>query len=386
MEKQKQGIILKATLLIVSSMTVMAGATIAPALPQIEEHFSNYPSAEFLTQLMLTLPGFFIAIFSPIFGNLIDRFGRKPALLGSLFLYGVSGTAGIYISDLYALLASRAVLGIAVSGIMTITNTLVGDYFEGEERSNFVGFRGSFVAFGGVVFVGLAGFLAELGWRVPFGIYALALLVLPVAALSLYEPELSKTKKSLQKDEIPDYPRMWVRFVWVVAFVGMLMFYNIPTLMPFYLKEVIGLQESQVGMFIGGAMFSGGLAGFFYGKVKNFLSFNTIYAICFFLMALCFLTISQTESAIGSLVGMVFGGLSLGLISPNHALCLMNSAPDVLRGRVLGMLATFVFIGQFLSPVVSRFVRDWMGSISSMFLVYAIFLGVCSIGFWIKRL
>ncbi len=65
MEKQKQGIALKATLLIVSSMTVMAGATIAPALPQIEEYFSNYPAAEFLIQLMLTLPSFFIAVFLP---------------------------------------------------------------------------------------------------------------------------------------------------------------------------------------------------------------------------------------------------------------------------------------------------------------------------------
>ncbi len=81
-------------------------------------------------------------------------------------------------------------------------------------------------------------------------------------------------------------------------------------------------------------------------------------------------------------MGMIFGGLSLGLISPGHALCLMNTAPDVLRGRALGTLATFVFIGQFLSPVViSHFVRDWTGSISTMFLIYGSFLGLCAVGF-----
>ncbi|MBD3561179.1 MFS transporter, partial [Planktothrix sp. FACHB-1355] len=41
------------TLLIASTMTVMAGATISPALPQMQEFFNNEPNSEFWVKLLL---------------------------------------------------------------------------------------------------------------------------------------------------------------------------------------------------------------------------------------------------------------------------------------------------------------------------------------------
>lgn len=72
------------TLLLTSSMTVMAGATIAPALPQIQQFFHKGPDAEFWVKLMLTLPALFTAISAPFAGIIIDRFGRKPLLIGAV--------------------------------------------------------------------------------------------------------------------------------------------------------------------------------------------------------------------------------------------------------------------------------------------------------------
>ena len=72
---------IKATLLIASLFTVMAAATIAPALPAMQAHFADVENVEVLVRLVLTLPALFIVIGAPIAGYLIDKLGRKSLLM-----------------------------------------------------------------------------------------------------------------------------------------------------------------------------------------------------------------------------------------------------------------------------------------------------------------
>jgi MFS family permease len=68
----------KITLLLISTLTVMAGATIAPSLPAMQAVFADIPNVGYLVWLVLTLPALFIAIGAPLVGVLIDQLGRKP--------------------------------------------------------------------------------------------------------------------------------------------------------------------------------------------------------------------------------------------------------------------------------------------------------------------
>ena len=90
----------KLTLLLVSSLTIMSVITISPALPQMAIAFSNVENAEFLVKLVLTIPALFIAIFSPITGRLIDKYGRLKLLYLSMIIYAIAGTAGYYLKDI----------------------------------------------------------------------------------------------------------------------------------------------------------------------------------------------------------------------------------------------------------------------------------------------
>jgi len=125
------------TILVSSTLTVMAGAIIAPALPEISRNFSYLSNAEFLSKLILTLPALMTALFAPVAGYFTDRSGRKRVLLFSLILYAIAGTTGAYLSSIYLILAGRALLGMAVGALMTSVVTLIGDYFDGIERSRF---------------------------------------------------------------------------------------------------------------------------------------------------------------------------------------------------------------------------------------------------------
>lgn len=359
----------------------MAGAIIAPSLPRIKEAFAHIPQAELLTQLVLTMPGIFIAGGAPVVGYIVDKFGRKQVLILSLVIYGLAGTAGFYISNIYLLLASRAVLGLAVAGIMTITNTLTADYFEGKERNQFVGLRGSFVAFGGVFFVSFAGVLAELSWREPFLIYLFSFAVLPLAIYFLYEPDIDREERESGIKPNLDYDKSWVRFVYIIAFMGMTLFYMVPVTIPFYLKEVIGVRDALVGISIGTAMMAGAIAALAYSTIKSYFNFNAMYSLCFLAMGTGFMIISQANTYPMVIMGLVINGLGIGMIGPNHALCLMNTAPAQLRGRILGTLTTFVFVGQFASPLVSKLAVDLSGSLSFSFALYGSILLLMAGGF-----
>ena len=233
------------SLLAASSMTVMAGATISPALPEIGVFFSYQPNADFWVKLVLTLPALFIALGAPVVGWLVDRWQRKPVLLGAVFLYGAAGASGLYAPTLNTLLLGRVGLGLAVAGIMTCTTTLVGDYFVGAERNRFLGLQAAAMSFGGVVFTLFGGFLADVGWRAPFAIYLLAFVILPLLWFALDEP-----KRELKVDEgtKAGLPFGLLALLYPLMFVCQVIFYLIPVQLPFHLKGLLNKGGALSGL------------------------------------------------------------------------------------------------------------------------------------------
>ncbi len=151
MPLKTSSLLVKATLLLSSSLTVMAGATIAPSLPAMRDYFAATPNADYWVRLVLTVPALFIAIGAPFVGTLIDRFGRKPLLAFAVLLYGIAGTSGAVLNDIGMILVGRVLLGLSVAGIMTTATALIADYYIGAARAQFLGFQAGFMGLGGVV-------------------------------------------------------------------------------------------------------------------------------------------------------------------------------------------------------------------------------------------
>lgn len=61
-------------------------------------------------------------------------------LVTGLVLYA-AGTAALYVSDLYVLLGTRALLGVAVGAIMTAIGALITDWFDGPRRARLLGLQ-----------------------------------------------------------------------------------------------------------------------------------------------------------------------------------------------------------------------------------------------------
>jgi len=344
----------KVTLLLAATMTVMAGAIVAPSLPNISKVFADTPHIALLSKLVITLPALFIAIFSPPAGKIADRLGRMPLLLGSLLLYAVGGTSAYLFNDIYLILLSRAILGIAIAGTMTSVVTLAGDYFEGGERKSFLGLQGAFMAMGGVVFVMLGGVLADISWRAPFLIYLLSLPVAVVAFYVLSEPQVQE--KEQQNSGSHGFNAL-PRIAWLIygnIFLGMILFYMVPVQIPFLLKDLNIEQNYLSGVAIGIGTFFSAITSISYRKLSQKLSFPAFFAIAYLLFGGGYGLVSLANGLVLVIAGLVVSGLGIGLLIPNTNIWLLAILPERIRGFGTGISGTFLFIGQFLSPIAVR--------------------------------
>lgn len=368
-------------MLLASSLTVMSGALIAPALPRMAEVFAEVPHAGFLTKLILTIPAIFIALLSPVAGWLVDHFGKLRLFTISMLLYAVAGGAGFVLSNLYYILISRSILGMAIAGIMTTATTLIGDYYDGEERKKFLGTQAAFMAFGGTVFVALSGLLADISWRFPFLVYLFSLIVVFLVQKFLFEPQSAGEASGNNNHTIRN--KGLIGLIYATTLFGMLMFYMIPVQSPFLMREM-GIESN----FLGGlglviaALFAA-VAGQNYARFKRRSSFFMLYVFTFGFMVLGYGIISLANQYWLVLVGMIFSGFGAGLLMPNANLWLIEIVPPQSRGRVIGGLTSAVFLGQFLSPVIVQPLVE----ITSLHIAYGIGAGallLAAIGFFVS--
>ena len=235
------------TVLLVSSLTIMANATIAPSLPGLAAAFADVPNIETLSGLVLSLPSLAIIVTAALFGIMADRMNRRYLLAFAMGIYAIGGASGFIASTMTELLVGRVMLGVGVAGTMTISTMLAADLWTGNARVKFMGRQAAAISAGGIVFLLLGGFLAEVSWRGPFLIFLLAIPFAILAWSILPEQHRRSTEQSTAAHRVPlDW--MVIAPIGALAFFTMMTFYIIPTRIPFLMAD-IGLTSPSASGF-----------------------------------------------------------------------------------------------------------------------------------------
>ena len=142
---------------------------ILPVLPGLLEELTaeRASSAAAYGGFLLASYALMQFVFSPIIGNLSDRFGRRPVLLASLFGLTVDYLIMGFAGTIVWLFIGRIVAGIMGAAVSTAT-AYIADISSKEERAQNFGLVGA--AFGAGLLVGpaIGGQLGEFGTRWPF--------------------------------------------------------------------------------------------------------------------------------------------------------------------------------------------------------------------------
>src|SRR5699024_11018403 len=81
--------------------------------------------------------------------------------------------------------------------------SLINDYFTGKERTKMMGYNSAFSNFGGIVTMLLAGWLATFGWRIPFNVYFLGLVIFILIFFFLPKGEIQQPEDNKKKSKLP---------------------------------------------------------------------------------------------------------------------------------------------------------------------------------------
>lgn len=181
------------------AFTVLLGALAAlpplsidmglPALPLLGTALQATPA-----QQTLTLSLFLLGFAGPqlLMGPLSDRVGRRPVLLGGLFLYIAAGLACSSAVSIEQLLCARVFQGIGAAGATTLALAIVRDVFHGPQARIKISTITMVFSIAPIVAPTLGGMMIGLGgWQAIYGLLTLcgvALLLVVMLGLAETRP------------------------------------------------------------------------------------------------------------------------------------------------------------------------------------------------------
>ena len=359
-----------AAIMLMSSLTVMVGNAITPALPELGEVFGLGSFASWL----VTAPALGVVVTSIFFGRLIDRTGPyKVAVLGLLF-YGITGVLGAFMPNAVLLFADRFILGAATAAIMSAGVTLIAGFFSGERQLKILSLQGMSMEFGGVIFLGVSGFLADYSWKAPFFIYAIGFLALfMIVAFVPSKVQISENdmdeKGSQASGGVP------LPLILLIAFLGMLMFFTAMVSLPIYMQNTLGYSPSFTGYYLAVLDLIAVLAAGFMPKVVAKVRAQGCLTIAFACYAAAYLLYFSSSAKVVLALAVVFMGLGFGLSTPLfNSLVVSKSAPEK-KGINASLCTMAMFSGQFLSAMLVSFISG-----QSLFITaaaIALVIGIC---------
>ncbi|NFF67078.1 MFS transporter [Clostridium sporogenes] len=361
--------LLKVSILSISMITVMAGAAVSPALGNIRNAFPN--AGTNLIKMILTVPALFIIVFSLLSGKLSSLLSKKQILITGILIYIIGGIGPIFVNSLTLVLVFRAILGIGCGLIMPISQSLIADFFVGEERTKITGYSSAASNLMGIISSIVVGTLSSISWKYGFYIYLIALVVLILNVIALPKQE------SERKDKIKGHLNKKVYFLAVGMCLITIAFYAVPTNIALFMgKEHIG-NSSSAGLAIAVFTFGGFISGIILSSITKILGKFTI-SVGIGMMLLGYVVLLYSNNIFMILISVASVGFGFSIIYPLIFLKTGIISDEKSSSIAISIVSSSMFLGQFLSPIVLQCIGDILNntSIRLNFKILSICLGV----------
>ncbi|MFC7774618.1 TCR/Tet family MFS transporter [Flavobacterium sp. GCM10027622] len=296
-------------------------------------------------------------LFSPLVGNLSDKFGRRPVLLLSLFGFSLDYLLLAFAPTITWLFIGRIIAGITGASITTAA-AYIGDISTNENRAKNFGMIGAAFGLGFIIGPVLGGLLGQYGARVPF--YAAAILCLFNFLYGYFILPESLSKKHRREFNIKranpvgslislkKYPSL----IGLVAAVFLLHTashavqsnWSYFTMYQFKWDEtMVGLSLGVVGILV--ALVQGGLIRWInpkLGDVKSIYVGMALYTLGMFLFGFA----TQSWMMFAFLIPYCLGGIA----GPALQAVIASQVPANEQGEIQGTLTSLVSAAAIIGP------------------------------------
>jgi MFS family permease len=361
-------------LLAASCLSVLGAVLIAPVLPQMAQEFATVPGVAVLVPIVLTVPALMIGLTAPFAGFVADKIDRKRVLLIALVVYAIVGTAPLYLDSLHAIIGSRVLLGICEAAIMTCCTTLIGDYWSGARRAKYLGMQTLVASVSATAFLAVGGVLGASGWRTPFWLYVVAVLLVAPMARLLWQP--AGPGESAQRLE----PMPWRHLLapCLVSLFGGIVFYALIVQLSFVLAGVGVTSTATIGGISAVMSLATAIGAGSFGRLSRFTP-RALLPIEFGLSGVGLVVVFASTAVPIIAIGAVLTGLGTGMLLPTLLTWAVNRLHFEQRGRGTGLWTGTLFVGQFLSPIALAAIGAGIGGLQPALGVLGVLAAVMAV-------
>lgn len=382
--KSHSGLPMRAALLSVS-LIIGSQTAISPALPAMVEQFSDQSrnAVESLTTIQC-LPIILMVMASAL---LAERFGKKRVVAFGVALSAIAGTVPLVCQDYPVILVSRLVFGVGIGCLNGLAVSLVGDFFEGQERATLMGVRSSMETLSTAVLSALVGVLVAFGWRWAFSIYLIGVPILAAFVLLVPDPPAPAREATDASGEKAGHA-LNAEVVGLAIFSGLICMVangfviRVPSIVE---GQVMGTAV-EASLVVSATTVSGTVAGIAYGSLHRLLGRHVVTLACVLMVAGTFLCyVADSVLALG------VAGVLLDFAWPLVISHVMNMVPERCADGAATLSTAFVVAAtattSLFAPTALNVIGAVMGSASlaAPFAAYAV-MTACLGVWWVVRL
>jgi MFS transporter, DHA1 family, multidrug resistance protein len=301
------------------------------------------------------------AIVSPIWGSLADRKGRKLMVLRSTLAISLFTCLMGFTRAPWELLIVRALQGV-FSGFSAAATALVSSTIPEERLGYSLGWIQSAGMVGSLMGPLAGGFAADLvhSYRTVFFLTsAFAMSAFFITLIFVHEQfdtvAASKAKPSLLQQFRSVKQLKSLRTMFIVLFVTQFSVMNVQPVLPVFLKELAG-NSAFLGTMAGFAFSVTGLADLigspFLGRRSDSIGYKKVLIICMTGAGLFYLPQALAPNFWVFVLARFGLGLFVGGILPTANALIARGTPKEERGRVFGLTASAMFLGNFSGPLI----------------------------------
>jgi DHA1 family multidrug resistance protein-like MFS transporter len=377
---------------VAQTFSLLGFSFVLPFLPIYVQQFGVHGVAQVTlwAALLSSSASVTMALVSPVWGSLADRFGRKIMVVRSAFsaalLIGLMGAA----TSLYQLFALSVLQG-AFTGTMSAAQALVASQVPRERLGFSLGVMQTAIFTGASAGPVLGGLIVLLiGFRPSYAVAAFFLVICgTLVTFFVHEERNAAEVRSERRDGMfagikraLSLPGLLpsIASLFVVQFAVTQVF----PILPQFVQSLQGPNGHAVvatGLILGGAGLAGALASTAIGWVSDRTGYKRVLVVS--AVVACVLSVAQyfvtTTLQLGIL--RVMDGCALGGMMPAAAAILGSVVPRQQRGAAYGLAASMTSLGFAAGPLTSAAVVA-VGGIRDVFLTAAVLLGLIAI--WVE--
>ncbi len=318
-----------------------------PIFPAYVQSMGGEP---FHIGLLIAIQPFMQFVFSPFWGWVSDRVGRKWLIFTGLIGFSIGFVLIALARNLETLFAARIVGGLISSSAFPAVFAYVADITEGKERNVGMGIVGAGFGLGIVFGPFVGGILGHLDIRLAFWVSALvALLNALMVAVFLKEPVRHvRPRVSIRLKEVLERRIVLLNIMYFVVVFAMVSMEGILSIL---LRYEYNLDVILIGLIIGVAGLTGavvqGSMRFIAGRFRE----ESIIPFALFLMAISMILVPVVPSPLWLIPVMALYGVSSGLLQPNLSAFYSRLVPPDKMGAFMGIYQSSGSLGRILGPV-----------------------------------